>query len=48
MAALQWLLKNPEKRKALGLAAAREVRSKWLWKHLVPPMLDVYNEFLVH
>jgi glycogen synthase len=46
--ALQWLLKNPEKRKALGLAAAREVRSKWLWKNLVPPMLDVYNEFLVH
>jgi glycogen(starch) synthase len=46
--ALQLLLKNPEERRALGLAAAREVRSKWLWKNLVPPMLDVYNEFLVH
>jgi glycogen(starch) synthase len=46
--ALQWLLKNPEERKALGLAAAREVRSKWLWKNLVPPMLDVYKELLVH
>jgi glycogen(starch) synthase len=46
--ALQRLLKNPEERKALGQAAAREVRSKWLWKYLVPPMLDVYNEFLVH
>jgi glycogen synthase len=47
-ATLQRLLKNPEERKALGQAAAREVRSKWLWKNLVPPMLDVYNEFLVH
>jgi glycosyltransferase involved in cell wall biosynthesis len=47
-AALQRLLKNPEERKALGQAAAREVRSKWLWKNLVPPMLDVYKEFLVH
>jgi glycogen(starch) synthase len=46
--ALQWLLKNPEERKALGLAAAREVRSKWLWKNLVPSMLDVYKEFLIH
>ena len=46
--ALQWLLKNREGCRALGLAAAREVRSKWLWKNLVPPMLDVYKEFLVH
>jgi glycogen synthase len=43
--ALQRLLKNPEERNALGRAAARQVRRKWLWKHLVPPMLDVYREF---
>jgi glycosyltransferase involved in cell wall biosynthesis len=43
--ALQQLLKYPEERVALGRAAAREVRSKWLWKHLVPPMIDVYREF---
>jgi glycogen(starch) synthase len=46
--ALQRLLKNPEERKELGRAAAREVRSIWLWKQLVPPMLDVYREFRVH
>ena len=46
--ALQRLLKNPEERKKLGQAAAREVRSKWLWKQLVPPMLDVYREFTFH
>jgi glycosyltransferase involved in cell wall biosynthesis len=46
--ALQWLLKNPEERKALGRAATREVGSKWLWRNLVPQMLDVYNELLVH
>jgi len=46
--ALQRLLKNPDERNGLGRAAAREVRSKWLWKQLVPPMLDVYREFLVH
>lgn len=46
--ALQRLLKNPDERNALGRAAARQVRSKWLWKQLVPPMLDVYGEFFVH
>lgn len=46
--ALQRLLKNPQERKTLGRAAAREVRSKWLWKQLVPPMLDVYREFIFH
>jgi glycogen(starch) synthase len=46
--ALQRLLKNPEERKALGQAAAQKVRSKWLWKTLVPPMLSVYNEFHIH
>jgi len=46
--ALQRLLKNPEERRELGRAAAREVRSKWLWKQIVPPMLDVYREFTFH
>ena len=46
--ALQRLLKNPEERRKLGRAAAREVRSKWLWKQIVPPMLDVYREFTFH
>jgi glycogen(starch) synthase len=30
--ALQRLLKNPDERNALGRAAARQVRSKWLWE----------------
>jgi glycogen(starch) synthase len=46
--ALQQLLENPDERNALGRAAAHQVRSKWLWKQLVPPMLDVYKEFLIH
>jgi glycogen(starch) synthase len=46
--ALQQLLENPDERHALGRAAAHQVRSKWLWKQLVPPMLDVYKEFLIH
>ena len=44
--ALQCLLNDPKGRNALGRAAAREVRSKWLWKYRVPAMLDVYRELL--
>ena len=46
--ALQRLLKHPGERYSLGRAAARQVRNKWLWKDLVRPMLEVYQECLVH
>jgi glycosyltransferase involved in cell wall biosynthesis len=46
--ALQRLLRYPGERYSLGRAAARQVRSKWLWKDLVRPMLEVYQECLVH
>jgi glycogen(starch) synthase len=45
-AALRWLLAKPEERQRIGQAAAREVRSKWLWQQQMPAMLNVYRELL--
>jgi glycogen(starch) synthase len=39
------LVENEEDRRRMGLAAAHEVRRRWLWEQLVPDMLDVYREF---
>jgi glycogen(starch) synthase len=45
-AALRHLVEDRDARQQLGLAAAVEVRRRWLWPQLVPGMLDVYREFL--
>jgi glycogen(starch) synthase len=45
--ALRRLIEDTESRQRMGLAAAREVRRRWLWPHIVPGMLTVYREFLV-
>ena len=46
-AALRQLVEDREIRQRMGLAAAGEVRQRWLWAQLVPDMLNVYQEFLV-
>ncbi len=38
------LVKSPELRERLGLSAAREVRARWLWCHMVERMRTVYEE----
>src|SRR4051812_24709829 len=38
--ALRYLVENAEDCRQMGLAAAREVRRRWLWERLVPDMLN--------
>jgi glycogen synthase len=45
--ALHHLVVNREDRHRMGVAAAEEVRRRWLWPRLVPGMRDVYTELLV-
>jgi glycogen synthase len=38
------LVENSQLRQQLGTRAARDVRQKWLWSHIVEKMQDVYTE----
>ena len=42
--ALRQLAGDPKQRCQMGLAAAHEVRRRWLWEQLIPDMVDVYRE----
>jgi glycosyltransferase involved in cell wall biosynthesis len=45
---LRRLVEDPQKRRSMGRAAARAVRSRWLWSRLVPLMQGVYGELFPH
>jgi hypothetical protein len=39
---------DSESRRRIGVAAAAEVRSRWLWPHIVKRMCGVYGEATHH
>ena len=40
------LVRNPDRRLQIAAAGAREVREKWLWRHIIETMKRVYEELL--
>jgi glycogen synthase len=40
------LVRNPDRRLEIAAAGAREVREKWLWRHIIEKMKRVYEELL--
>jgi glycogen synthase len=42
--AILQFLENPNLRRQIGTVAAKEVRKKWLWTHIVEKMWGVYQE----